>query len=105
MCLDGFRLRGRKRSEGHLPNLLKDITAIVDGQSQADPQFRANRLYTRLTAAEVRRQLIAQKGYTDEGLPTAETIATKLNLLGDIQKKWPRASPKKIRRPMPSLPR
>jgi hypothetical protein len=42
MCLDGFRLRGRKRSEDHLPNLLKDITAIVDGQSQADPQFCTN---------------------------------------------------------------
>src|SRR6266567_7551436 len=65
-CMDGFRLRGRKRSEDHLPNLLRDITAIVDGQSQADPQFRTNRLYTRLTAAEVRSQLIAQFGYCDD---------------------------------------
>ena len=61
-CIDGFRLRGRKRSEEHLPNLLADITSIVDAQSQADPQFRTTRLYTRLTAAQVRRQLIAQKG-------------------------------------------
>jgi len=82
VCIDAFSLRGRKRSEEHLPNLLNDMTAIVDGQSQADPQFRTNRLYTRLTAAEVRRQLIAQKGYRDEELPTAETIATKLNKLG-----------------------
>jgi hypothetical protein len=29
-----------KRSEAHLPNLLSDITAIVAGQSQADPQCR-----------------------------------------------------------------
>jgi hypothetical protein len=43
-----------KRSEAHLSNLLSDITAIVDGQSQADPQFRTARLYTRLTATEVR---------------------------------------------------
>jgi hypothetical protein len=82
VCLDAYSLRGRKRSEEHLPNLLKDITAIVDGQSQADPQFRTNRLYTRLTATEVRRQLIAQYGYRDDALPTAETIATKLNELG-----------------------
>src|SRR5438067_7039951 len=61
-CIDGFRLRGRKRSEEHLPNLLRDITVIVDAQSQADPQLRTTRLYTRLTAAQVRRQLIAQKG-------------------------------------------
>ncbi len=32
-CVDGFRLRGRKRSEDHLPNLLHDITAIVDGKA------------------------------------------------------------------------
>jgi hypothetical protein len=54
----------------------------VDGQSQADPQFRTNRLYTRLTATEVRRQLIAHYGYRDGTLPPAETIATKLNELG-----------------------
>jgi hypothetical protein len=66
VCLDAYTLRGRKRSEAHLPNLLSDITAIVDGQSQADPQFRTARLYTRLTATEVRRQLIAQKGYSED---------------------------------------
>ena len=44
VCLDGFRLRGRKRSEDHLPHLLHDITALVDGQRQADPQFRTTRL-------------------------------------------------------------
>ncbi len=95
VCVDAFKLRGRKRSEEHLPNLLKDITAIVDGQSQADPQFRTNRLYTRLTATEVRRQLIAQKGYTDDELPTAETIATKLNNLGYYPKKVAKTQPQK----------
>ncbi len=106
VCVDAFSSRGRKRSEAHLPNLLSDITAIVDSQSQADPQFRTTRLYTRLTAAEVRRQLIAQKGYTDEELPTAETIATKLNMLGYFPKKVAKSQPqKKSLRPMPSSPR
>lgn len=41
-CLDAFPQRGRKRSEEHLPNLLKEITSIVDAQSQTDPQFRTN---------------------------------------------------------------
>src|SRR5262245_20871680 len=81
-CLDAFSLRRRKLSEEHLPNLLIDIKAIVDSQSQADPQFRSSRLYTRLTAAEVRRQLIAQKGYSDAQLPTERTIASKLTSLG-----------------------
>jgi hypothetical protein len=94
-CVDAFSWRGRKRTEEHLPNFLKDITAIVDGQSQADPQFRTNRLYTRLTAAEVRRQLIAQFGYTDGELPTAETIGTKLNELGYSLKKVAKTKPQK----------
>src|SRR6266542_3349313 len=57
-CLDAFRLRGRKPAEEHLPTLLTDIQAMVGLQSQTDPQFRTTRLYTRLTAAEVRWQLI-----------------------------------------------
>ena len=39
ICLDNFAARGRKRAEDHLPNLLTDIAAIVDSQSQADPSF------------------------------------------------------------------
>ena len=81
-CIDAFRLRGRKRAEEHLPNLLTDIQAIVDSQSQTDPQFRTRRLYTRLSATEVRRQLITQNGSTDAQLPTAATIGAKLNQLG-----------------------
>lgn len=81
-CVDGFALRRRKRAEDHLPHLLADLKALVDAQSQTDPDFRTNRLYTRLTAAEVRRQLIAQKGYSDDQLPTERTISTKLRDLG-----------------------
>jgi hypothetical protein len=95
VCLDAYSSRGRKRSEEHLPHLLNDITTIVDGQSQADPQFRSKRLYTRLTATEVRRQLIAKCGYTDDALPTAETIATKLNELGYSPKKVAKTQPQK----------
>ena len=106
VCVDAFWARGRKQSEDHLPTLLSDITAIVDGQSQADPRFRTTRLYTRFTAAEVRRQLIAQFGYTDEELPTAETIGTKLNQLGYYPKKVAKSQPQKNSpRPMLSLPR
>jgi hypothetical protein len=105
-CIDAFALRGRKRAEAHVPNLLTDIQAIVDSQSQADPQFRTTRLYTRLTAAEVRRQLIAQKGYSEGALPTAETIGTKLNALGYYPQKVAKSQPQKnSRKPTPSSPR
>ena len=104
--VDAFALRGRKRAEEHLPHLLADLRAIVDGQSQADPQFRTNRLYTRLSAAEVRRQLIAQKGYTDEELPTVQTIGAKLNALGYTLRAVAKTQPqKRSPRPTPSSPR
>lgn len=106
VCIDAYALRGRKRSEEHLPNLLNDIPTIVDGQSQADPQFRTNRLYTRLMATEVRRQLIAQKGYREDELPTAETISTKLNELGYYPKKVTKSQPpKNCPKLMPALPK
>lgn len=103
VCLDAFAARGRKRAEVHLPSLLEDLRAIVDGQSQNDPQFRTRRLYTRLSAAEVRRQLIAHKGYQDTALPTVQTITAKLNALGYYPKKVAKSQPqKKSHKPMPS---
>ena len=90
-CVDAFGSRGRKRSEEHLPNLLANMRAIVDEQSQTDPQFKTNRLYTRLTATEVRRQLITQKGYSD----TPTTIGTKLNEMGYYPTKVAKSKPKK----------
>jgi hypothetical protein len=101
ICQDNFAARGRKPAEHHLPHLLSDITAIVDSQSQTDPQFRTTRLYTRLDAAEVRRQLIAQKGYSDDELPTVQTISTKLNALGYYPQKVAKSVPKK-RSPKPT---
>jgi hypothetical protein len=93
VCLDGYAGRGRKRAEERLPHLLEDMRDIVDGQSQTDPRFESSRLYTRLSAAEVRRQLVVQKGYTDAELPCQETIRVKLNALGyrlrSIQKSVP----------------
>jgi hypothetical protein len=94
-CLEAFRQRGRKVIEVHIPNLLLDITNIVDGQSQTDPSFKTNRLYTRLSAGEVRRQLILQKGYKDSELPSEKTIANKLNGLGYYPNKVLKSKPKK----------
>ncbi len=93
VCLDGYAGRGRKRAEERLPNLLADIKDIVDGQSQTDARFESSRLYTRLSAAQVRQQLMVQKGYTAEEIPCQETIRVKLNTLGyrlrSVQKSVP----------------
>lgn len=95
ICVENFKSRGRKPSESHLPFLLDDIQAIVDSQSQTDPQFKTNRLYTRLSAARVRVELIKQKGYTSEALPSSETIRKRLNELGFFPSKVGKTRPKK----------
>ncbi len=94
-CFDNYTARGRKPIEHHLPNLLKDIKCIAEAESQTDPTFKTTRLYIRLSAAEVRKQLIKQKGYREEGLPCEDTIRTKLNQLGYHPQKVRKSQPLK----------
>ena len=94
-CVDNYQARGRYKAEEHLPNLLEDIKNLVDSQSQIDPTFKSQRLYTRLTAREVRKQLIEKFGYSDEELPTEETIRLKLNELGYSLKRVAKVLPQK----------
>jgi biotin operon repressor len=94
---DKFHERGRFLAEEKLPDLLVDIKAIVDAQSQTDPSFKTEMLYTRLTVKEIRKQLIPEKGYTSEELPTHQTINSKVNQLGYTLRKVKKAKPfKKI---------
>ena len=95
VCVDAFQLRGRRLSEERLPNLLTDLKNLVDSQSQTDPKFKTHRLYTRLSTAEVRRQLVAQCGYSCEELPSEETLRTRLNQLGYYPSKVGKTKPKK----------
>jgi hypothetical protein len=81
-CADAFSRRGRKPVEFHLPHLFDDLHGLVQDHLQTDPTFRTTGLYCRLSAPEVRQQLIERRGYTDAQLPSVQTIAAKLNLLG-----------------------
>lgn len=81
-CYDNFANRGRKPAEAHLPDLLADIKVIAESASQTDPTFKSTRLYIRLSAAAVRKQLSEQEKYQNTKLPSDEVIRTKLNQLG-----------------------
>lgn len=94
-CVDNYQGRGRKKAESHLPTLLEDIKKLVDSQSQIDPSFKSQRLYTRLGASVVRHQLIQKFGYAEEELPTSETIRVKLNDLGYRLKRVAKTQPQK----------
>ncbi len=95
ICVDNYSAKGRYKAEEHLPLLLEDIKNLVDSQSQTDPSFKSQRLYTRLTASQVRKLLIEKFDYSNEQLPTSETIRVKLNYLGYSLKRVAKVLPQK----------
>jgi len=94
-CVDNYSGRGRKCIEEKLPNLLDDITSILEPTTQCDPTFRTTQLYSPITAKEVWRRLMEDKKYSPEQLPTVRTISNKLNQLGYSLKKVSKTKPKK----------
>ena len=92
---DAFHLRGRKSTEEKLPHLLRDIQEIVEPHTQADPSLKTERLFTRLSAAQVRHQLIEKKGYRDEDLPTQEVIRQRLNRMNYCLRRVAKIKPQK----------
>jgi len=76
---DKFNERGRKKATEKLPDLENQIKAVLDSQCQADPKFQTDRLYTKMTIGEIRKQLIKQYGYADEELPSDRTLDTIVN--------------------------
>jgi hypothetical protein len=91
---DGRVNSGRKPVEVKLPTLRDALKEIVDSQSQTDPSFKTTRLYRRLSVPEVVRQLIEQKNFSKEELPSEETIRKRLNEMGyrpmTVQKSRPK---------------
>ena len=76
VCIDNYAGRSRKRIEDHLPNIIEDIKDIVEPRCQTDPTFRSTTMYSPITAAEVRRRLVEEKGYSDFNFPFGEPFPT-----------------------------
>ncbi len=86
-CLDNYQARGRKKTEIILPQLETDIKSLIENYSQADPKFRSNWKYTKISARAIREGLILEKGYQDTELPCRQTIGDILNRMGYSLKK------------------
>lgn len=95
VCIDNFSARGRKKTEELLPNLETDIHELINEKTQADPKFRTPFRYSRISARAVREALIREKGYTDEQLPSRQTIGEILNRLKYRLKKTLKTKPLK----------
>jgi hypothetical protein len=89
--------RGRRRSEDQNPQLAIDIRLIVEPQTQSDPELKTSRLYTNLSATEVRQALL-EKGYSDDQLPSERTLRDILNRMNYRLKRIQKGKPlKKIK--------
>jgi Rhodopirellula transposase DDE domain len=97
-CVGDFTARGNKKLEEKLPKLEHDIRALAEPHSQQDPEFQSPFLYTRMTAAGMRKALIEEKGWTSEQLPHVNTIGEILNRLGFKLRRVQKTKPlKKVR--------
>ena len=94
-CADNLSARGRKPAEHHLPRLLHDIADLVGDHIQTDPTFQTTGLYCRLSAPQIRKQLVQRKGYAPQRLPSVQTIGAKLNALGFRLKSVVKSRPQK----------
>jgi hypothetical protein len=92
-CVDAFNIRGRKRLELRLPYLEADIREIVEPRCQTDPTFRTTQVYRRITAGEVRRQLLETKGYPLDEVPSERTLSRKLSEMGYFPRKVVKSKP------------
>jgi hypothetical protein len=93
-CLEDFAARGRQRSEDKDPRLAADIRAIVEPHTYTDPELKAARRYTNLSAAEV-RQALSDRGYPRERLPSERTLRDILNRMNYRLKRLQKGKPLK----------
>ena len=93
-CLENFPARVRPRWEEKHPQLAKDIRAIVEPRTQADPELKSPRRYTNMSAKDVREALLG-KGYAAADLPKERTMRNILNRMNYRLKRIQKAKPLK----------
>jgi transposase len=102
-CVDDFSTRGRRKTEEQQPELIREIHALVDPQSQADPKFQTPLAFTRMTAKVVRERLAANTSEKDRHVPAERTLYDILNRLGYRLRRVRKTKPQKnFPKPTPS---
>lgn len=86
---------GRPSWEERDPQLAADIREIVEPKTQTDPELKSSRRYTNLSAAEVRKALLEEKGYQEEDVPAERTLRDILNRMNYRLKRIQKGRPLK----------
>lgn len=94
-CLENFAARGRRRWEDRDAQLARDIRALVEPRTQADPELKSSRRYTNWSAAEVLQALQVRQGYAPADLPSERTMRDMLNRMGYRLKRIQKGKPLK----------
>jgi len=85
---------GRKRWEETYPEAAADLRRLAEEHAQQEPSFTSTIAFTRLTAAQARRQL-RELGHPKEAVPAGATMARILNRLGYRLRRVVKVKPKK----------
>jgi len=102
-CVENFSARGRRKTEEQFPELVQEIHAVVEPESQADPKFQTSLAYTRITAKAVYEQLVANSADSGRHVPAERTVHDILNRLGYRLRRVRKTKPQKNSpKPMPS---
>jgi len=102
-CVENFSARGRRKTEEQNPELVQEIHALVEPESQADPKFQTLLAYTRITAKAVHERLVANTAGRQLHVPAERTVYDILNRLGYRLRRVRKTKPqKKCPRPTPS---
>ena len=88
------RHRGQPRSEDRHPQLAIDIRLIVEPHTHTDPELKTDRLYSNLSAGEVRQALLS-RGYVEENVPSERTLRDILNRMNYRLKRIQKGKPLK----------
>ena len=102
-CVENYSTRGRRKSEEKNPELVQEIQALVEPESQADPKFQTPLAYTRITAKAVYERLVANTAGDGRHVPAERTVYDILNRLGYRLRRVQKTKPqKKSKKPTPS---
>ena len=81
LCINDLSNRQKPKTEEKEPKLLADIVEIMEPHSKSESRLRMTLLYTNMTAKAVYKAL-QLKGWSEETLPSLQTISNILNRYG-----------------------
>jgi hypothetical protein len=84
----------KQRSEEANPQLAIDIRLIVEPHTHSDPELKSERVYTNLSAKEVRQALL-NRGYQERDVPRERTLRDILNRMNYRLKRIQKGKPLK----------